>query len=43
LKHELVHFLECVAEGKRPLTDGESAVPVVKVLEEASRQLEGSQ
>lgn len=42
LKHELVHFLECVAEGKRPLTDGESAVPVVKVLEEASRQLEGS-
>ena len=42
LKHELTHFLECVAEGKRPLTDGESAIPVVKVLEEASRQLEGS-
>jgi predicted dehydrogenase len=41
-KHELAHFLDCVAEGKQPLTDGESAVPVVKVLEEASRQLEGS-
>jgi predicted dehydrogenase len=40
LKHEITHFLECVAEGKKPLTDGESAIPVVKVLEEASRQLE---
>jgi len=40
LKHELVHFLECVTEGKVPLTDGESALLVVKVLEEASRQLE---
>ena len=42
LKHEMVHFLECVAEGKQPLTDGKSAIPVVKVLEEASRQLEVS-
>jgi predicted dehydrogenase len=40
LKYEMTHFLECVAEGKKPLTDGESAIPVVKVLEEASRQLE---
>ncbi|MCR4392076.1 MAG: Gfo/Idh/MocA family oxidoreductase [Candidatus Acetothermia bacterium] len=39
LKLELAHFLECVAEGKRPLSDGESAVPVVRVLEEATRQL----
>lgn len=39
LKLEVEHFLECVVEGKRPLSDGESAVPVVRVLEEATRQL----
>ena len=40
LKLELEHFLECVVQGKRPLSDGESAVPVVAVLEKATRQLE---
>ncbi len=39
---ELAHFLECLAEGKRPLSDGESALPVIRVLEEATRQLEGA-
>ncbi len=39
LRLELEHFLECVREGRRPLSDGESAVPVVQVLEEATRQL----
>ena len=40
LRLELEHFLECVSQGKRPLSDGESAIPVVGVLEEALRQLE---
>lgn len=39
LKLELQDFLECVECGKRPLSDGESAIPVVAVLEEATRQL----
>lgn len=39
LRLELEHFLDCVGQGKRPLSDGESAVPVIKVLEEATRQL----
>jgi predicted dehydrogenase len=42
LRLELLHFLDCLAEGKRPLSDGESAVPVVRVLEEANRQLEAA-
>lgn len=36
---ELQHFLQCVREGKKPLSDGESAIPVVAVLEEAIEQL----
>jgi len=40
LKLELEHFLECVQRGEKPLSDGASAVPVVAVLEEATRQLE---
>ncbi|MGQ9700814.1 MAG: Gfo/Idh/MocA family protein [Candidatus Bipolaricaulaceae bacterium] len=39
---ELEHFLECVQEGKTPLSDGASAVSVVRVLEEAARQLEAN-
>lgn len=39
---ELQHFLECVRDGKTPLSDGASAVLVVRVLEEATRQLEAS-
>ncbi len=38
---EMEHFLACVQQGRRPLTDGTSAVEVVGVLEEATRQLEG--
>jgi len=40
LRLELQHFLECVSQGRKPLSDGETAIPVVAVLEEASRQLE---
>ena len=36
---ECRHFLECIREGKRPLTDGASALRVVRVLEAAERSL----
>lgn len=39
LRLELAHFLECLTQGRQPLSDGASAIPVVKVLEEATRQL----
>jgi predicted dehydrogenase len=39
LRSECQHFVECVAEGKKPLTDGENGLRVVKVLEAASRSL----
>ncbi len=40
LRLELEHFLACIEERKGPLACGKSAVSVVRVLEEASRQLE---
>jgi predicted dehydrogenase len=40
LEVECRHFVECVAGGKRPLTDGASALRVVRVLEAAQRSLE---
>jgi predicted dehydrogenase len=33
------HFVECVASGRRPRTDGESGLAVVHVLEAAARSL----
>jgi predicted dehydrogenase len=41
LQLELEHFLSCVQTRRNPLTDGESAVEVVHVLEEANALLEG--
>jgi predicted dehydrogenase len=40
LEVECRHFVECVEHGKRPLTDGASALRVVRVLEAAQRSLE---
>ena len=40
LERECLHFIECVREGKRPLTDGHSALRVVRVLEAAQKSLE---
>ena len=37
---ETAHFVECVAEGKKPRTDGESGLGVVKVLEAARQSME---
>lgn len=35
LREELSHFVECVAERKRPRTDGEEGLRVLKILEKA--------
>ncbi len=40
LERETHHFLECIADGKRPTTDGHSAMRVVRVLEAAQKSLE---
>lgn len=39
LKLELKHFIECCQSRQRPYSDGESAVGVIKILEEASNKL----
>lgn len=38
---ECQHFVECIQEGKEPLTSGESGLDVVRVLEDAQRSLKG--
>ncbi|MEE2821828.1 MAG: Gfo/Idh/MocA family oxidoreductase [Acidobacteriota bacterium] len=40
LRAECEHFLECISKKKRPLTDGRSALRVVRVLEAAQMSLE---
>lgn len=42
LKLELAHFVECIRDGREPLTSGASAVPVIRVLERASERLRKS-
>ncbi|RMD88211.1 MAG: gfo/Idh/MocA family oxidoreductase [Calditrichaeota bacterium] len=37
---ECQHFLECIRERKKPLTDGKNALLVLKVLEASQRSLE---
>jgi predicted dehydrogenase len=39
LEQEARHFLECVAQNRRPLSDGTSGVHVVRILEAAQRSL----
>ena len=39
LRNECAHFVECVREGKRPRTDGENGLRVVRVLEAAQESL----
>jgi len=41
LRLELEHFIECCKTRARPRTDGQSGVAVVRVMEEAQRQLDG--
>jgi predicted dehydrogenase len=40
LERQTSHFLECIAQGKRPMTDGHSGLRVVRVLEAAQKSLE---
>lgn len=39
LRLEMEHFINCVVRRELPISNGESAVPVIRVLEEASEQL----
>src|SRR5207237_8474775 len=39
LKTECQHFLDCIKSGRTPLTDGQKALEVVKILEAASVSL----
>jgi predicted dehydrogenase len=39
LKKECDHFLECIQEGKAPLSDGYSGLRVVSILEASSKSL----
>jgi len=34
------HFIERIKDGINPLTDGESALPIIEVLETAQRSLD---
>jgi predicted dehydrogenase len=40
LRVEAQHFLECIRHGGQPLTDGQSALRVIRVLEAAVQSLE---
>jgi UDP-2-acetamido-3-amino-2,3-dideoxy-glucuronate N-acetyltransferase len=40
LRAECQHFIECVAEGKQPRTDGQAGLEAVRVLEACQRSLE---
>ena len=39
LKRECSHFVDCVRDGTRPLTDGESGLRVVRILEAGTKSL----
>jgi predicted dehydrogenase len=40
LKEQCTHFLECVVQSKRPLTDGQAGLEVVQVMEAVDRSIE---
>lgn len=39
LTNELIHFIDCIKNNKKPLTDGNEALKVTKVLEAAQKSL----
>jgi predicted dehydrogenase len=41
LRNECAHFIECVRDRKKPLSDGANGLKVVRMLEAAQRSLEG--
>jgi predicted dehydrogenase len=42
LRRQCEHFLQCVENGDRPLTDGQMGLGVVRVMEAADRSIESS-
>lgn len=40
LRVECQHFLDCISQGKRPLTDGEEGLRVLKILNASQRSLD---
>ena len=42
LKTECQHFIECIRESKKPISDGEEALRVVQVLEAAQRSIKSN-
>jgi UDP-2-acetamido-3-amino-2,3-dideoxy-glucuronate N-acetyltransferase len=42
LKNECLHFLECIASGKRPLTDGQEGLRVLRILNTSQKSLDQS-
>jgi predicted dehydrogenase len=42
LRIECEHFVECIVDGRRPQSDGESGLRVVRVLEQLQRSLDSS-
>ncbi|MBD2501909.1 Gfo/Idh/MocA family protein [Anabaena azotica] len=39
LQTEALHFIHCIREGKRPITDGEAGLRVVRILEAATQSI----
>jgi predicted dehydrogenase len=39
LQVEAVHFINCIEKGRRPITDGEAGLKVVRILEAASQSM----
>jgi predicted dehydrogenase len=42
LREQLEHFVECVAKGKEPIAGGVEGLAVVRILEKAQQELDGS-
>jgi predicted dehydrogenase len=39
LRTEALHFIRCIGQGERPITDGESGLRVVRILEAATQSM----
>lgn len=42
LKNECIHFIECIKNNKKPITDGRSGLEVVRILEMAQESLKNA-
>jgi len=39
LQTEALHFIDCIRQGNRPITDGEAGLRVVRILEAATQSI----